>query len=64
MLLYRTELVAEKDKVTTLCAHHKAILVDSFETFQTNYCDPFQAHKQKILKNLHAIYKAITTTPN
>ena len=45
--LFKTDLVEQKDKVVTVCAHHRVIL-DRYEALQKYRCNPFKTHKKII----------------
>ena len=32
--LFRTDLVEQKDEVVTVCAHHKALILEKYEAHQ------------------------------
>ena len=47
-LSYHTDLTDRKTEVKTVCAHHKALMIDNYEVLQKNCCNPFKTHKTTI----------------
>ena len=54
-LSYRTDLTDRKTEVKTVCAHHKALMIDNYEVLQKNCCNPFKTPKTTIKRNLQVI---------
>ena len=51
-LPHRADLTDRKTEVKTVCAHHKALMIDNYEVLQKNCCNPFKTQKTTIKRNL------------
>lgn len=50
-LLYRADLVNDAAKISDLCLHHKALIIDRYEVLQKSCCDPFNSHRKRKIKS-------------
>ena len=50
-LLHQADFTDRKTEVQTVCAHHKALMIDNYKVLQNNCCDPFETHKTTIKRN-------------
>ena len=48
--LFRTDLVKQKDEVVTVCAHHKALILDRYKVLEKYCCNPFKTYKKNWAK--------------
>ena len=54
-LSYHADITDRKTEVKTVCAHHKALMIDNYEVLQKNCCNPFKTHKTTIKQNFRVM---------